>query len=133
MVQRHSTPTVESIKQGLVKLTLSLSRLAAEVSGVRTNLGKFAKGRKLRPQVFYTGFDYHQRPETEEPKSSILEQLKSIGDSSNLQIADRILLAIANDAEGAFRDIRAIRADIEAIRDDSDLRAEFKSWRQNNT
>lgn len=40
-----------------------------------------------------------------------------------------IVRALARDIEGAIMDVRAARHDIEAIRDDSDLRAEFKLWK----
>jgi hypothetical protein len=123
-------PPPISLPDQIAKLARDTATLRSEVSGLCNKLSRFTKGRDLRPKGHVLGYvdtARGQRERTEEPRSAIYELLLDTPELDSAAVA-RCLNAIASDLDGAFRDIRATRADIEAIKNDSDLRADFKEW-----
>jgi hypothetical protein len=136
---KHGPPTVESLKTGLANIDRSLSQLKHEMNTVGSKLGKFkdqgARGYSwnyIPPEWMGENKSWRVRSETDEPKNNIGEALRAGIDNDSVIAANLIIRAIAKDIDGALRDIRALRADIEAIKDDSDLRGDFKDWLSRN-
>lgn len=80
----------------------------------------------------HRGID-HSRGEsaqTLEPRSLIAEALWRLETSEELKLQDHVLSAIAKDLDGALRDIRSAKMDIQSIVEDSDARAAFRKGRR---
>jgi len=125
----RGTITVETLKDGLLKLLRAVGELRSDVDGLNRQLASFANGRKLRSPGHVVGFDFMrgESSKTGEPRNRLEEALRKDGFLESPEAQFRALRAIGQDLEGALADIRAARSAIEAIRDDSDLRAEFKN------
>ena len=121
---------VTSVSDGLAKLIRDVRLLQKEVRDLHGTLKGFAGERHRRWMVLppEAGGSERAQPKTDEPQSKILEVRYEYGENPNLEVPTRTLLAIAKEIDGAIRDIRAARADIAAISDDSDLREAFKEW-----
>jgi FtsZ-binding cell division protein ZapB len=118
-------PIVASVKDGLEKLSRETAQLQREVAALTQRLSKFKKKHPLPRRPYLAGLEWYQSPETREPRSAI----KSVeGDPNDLANVPALMFAMSNDLDGALRDIRAARADIDAIVNDSDLRSEFRNW-----
>lgn len=126
--------TVESVAGGLAKLIREVRNLQKEVATLTSAVKGFTDhnpikrwGRSLPSDA---GGSDLARAETREPFSAIQKARYEYGNTPNLEIPTRTLFAIAKELDGALRDIRAARNDIEAIADNSDLRDSFKEWQE---
>lgn len=134
-MQPRTPPTVATIKDGCVRLAFQLESLRKEVTELSVKLGKFKKGREIPKEIKYgdhLGLDRWkgQTPETPPPRSIMADVDFETKDAENLDISSKALIAIGHGLDGAIREVRAAKATIQAIADDSDLRAEFKDWQQ---
>ena len=126
-------PTVESVKEGCVRLANQLASLRQEVSGLSEKLTRFKRGRAIPVPASRSGHNWAvdrlrgESVETPEPQSAVNELEQELA-GAEIGIASRALLAIGRELDGAVREVRAARATLQAIADDSDLRAEFKDW-----
>lgn len=131
-------PTIQSVTEGLARLIREVRHLQSEVARLTHTLNGFTdKYRETRrwysllpPEANPDQRDA-ARAETDEPKSAIRTINYEFNNNANLDIPTRTLLAISKEIDGALRDIRAARNDIEAITDDSDLRDDFREWQAN--
>ena len=125
--------TLSDVRDGIAKLCRDIGSLQGEVNELRNLIGRFAKGRTLAPYI-YGGPEIDrfkgERAQTPEPKSQILEALELLKSADTVQEQSLLLKAISRDLDGALRDIRAAKLDVRGITDDSDLRAEFKAWKE---
>jgi hypothetical protein len=130
--------TVDTVKTGLVNLHKGLSQLTLELAAIRKRISpiaqKIPQGRPyVPPEWAGTSNSWRaNRGETDEPLRATNDELLDLEHLSNLDPPTRILLALARDIEGALLDIRATRTAIEAIQNDSDLRADFKDFMAKN-
>lgn len=126
--------TVESVKDGLAKLIREVRLLQSEVAKLTGAIGGFTENNN-RPRLWKVlpnsaGGGDRARYQTDEPRSAIEQLRYEYGDASDLEIPTRTLLAISKEIDGALRDIRRARLDIDAIADDSDLRDDFREWQE---
>ena len=128
MNPKRPDATFSSIKEGLVKIARDIQLLKSEVKLVREKLGSFVGQRDLHPAPRTDEIAFGIRPQTRDPDPQIPEMLFEFKHTSNLEVPALAIMAIARDLDGALRDIRSTRADIEAIANDSDLRSEFRNW-----
>jgi hypothetical protein len=130
-----AAPTVKSIAAGLAKLYREVGNLRSEVAKLNDWLGEFKTRHPMPaygpPDELSSLWSTRVRPQTEEPTSAIRAAVYEFKDTDDLAIPTKTLLAIGKDLEGALRDIRAARSDIQLIVDDADLRSEFKNWQNN--
>lgn len=127
MSQNSTRPNVAD---QIAKLGRETITLKAEVAAVRALLDAFIKGRNIHPPGYtWPPVDW-QRGETRdtpEPRRPVEELERNMKATPAAEFTAKAILALARAQDGAFRDLRAMRADIEAIANDSDLRREFKS------
>ena len=118
--------TVEGIKDGLTKLLREIELIKTEIAAITSKLANFKETETTHKRYDWDpdGPAYGQR-QTREPLSAIRETLLNLEDE-NLEPASRALMAVFRDLDGALRDIRRARNDIEAIAGDSDRRDGFK-------
>lgn len=119
-------PTIESIGDGLVKIIQELGLLKSEIGQLNEKLKPLSDKADKRPQ-YRTGLEWYQGTQTRDPESEIERFCIEYRETDNLEIPTRAIIATIKQIDGALRDVRAIRADMEAIKNDSDLRAELKS------
>jgi hypothetical protein len=122
-------PTQTSIKECLAKLSRDAENLQRETTTLAGKLAPFKKGRDLQPRTYVIGLDWSrgQTEQTPEPRNAVAELERELS-PIELEIYDRALRVIARTMDSALRDVRATRSDIEAIKEDSDLRAEWKNY-----
>jgi hypothetical protein len=129
-MRERPPPSAESVKDGILRLIRTVEALKSEVRAVRERLGQFTKDRDLSdPYILIPGQnedDGGYAPITPERFPSALKL--EFSDTSDFETPTRAIIAIGKDLNGALSDIRATRADINAIANDSDLRAEFKTY-----
>ncbi|MCP4304906.1 MAG: hypothetical protein GY788_08555 [bacterium] len=127
------TPAVSSIREGLEKLIREIAQLKNEVHAINKRLGAY---RKKHPVPRDTASDYDpdfrafgrgHRTETEDPRAKVPSALMDI-EAEAPGPATRALMSMLDDLDGALRDVRAARRDIDLIAGDSDQRARFKKW-----
>lgn len=126
-------PSVANVTDGLAKLIREVRLLQREVAELHNSLKGFTGGERLRQFCVLpteAGGGSHAMPVTPDPRSAITQIIYEFPNNANLDIPTRTLRAIAKELDGALRDIRAARHDIEAIADDSDLRESFKEWQE---
>lgn len=114
-----------------------LQRLRDEVADLSAKLRYFKRGRQIPAKTIeqrihgpYMDWSRGERDETPEPRSIMADVDFETKDATNLDISTLALIAIGNGVDGAVREVRAAKATILAIADDSDLRKEFKDWQQ---
>ena len=124
--------TVQNVTDGLAKLIKEVRQLQSEIAKLTESFHGFKIKHPIpEPRIPYNkGFDWRTRPSTDEPKSAIRDIIYEYQDGDNLEVPTRTLFAIAKELDGALRDVRAARADINAIASDSDSRADFKAWQE---
>lgn len=136
----HRGPrTVETVKEGLVRLERAITSLSREVSGASQKIKSFSKGKTLPRECMQHpwcedwksitgGFcESNQTPEPARHSGFAAELIEAI---ENPDIAVELIAAMARDIDGIMLDVRAIRSTIRAIQDDSDLRGDFKEWQK---
>lgn len=128
--------TVDSVKTGCARLAQQIASLEKEVQGLSEKLARFKRGRVIPDEHavemrFWFMVDRlrGERVSTPEPGSAVLDLEKDLSETE-VGIAALVLLAIGKDLDGCVREVRAAKATLQAIADDSDLRAEFKDWQQ---
>lgn len=129
----RSAAPVETVRDGLAALARQIAQLAIEVNALNKVFGSFdAKPVQYHPfiPVEWSGENnnFAESPKTPEPRKEIEAALEQTKKLKNPDIATKLIRAMAKDLDGAFRDIRATRADVAAIKDDSDSRSNFKDW-----
>lgn len=132
-VPREPRPqvTLSEVRDGIEKLCRDIGSLQGEVNELRNMIGRFKKGRRVRPFIYASGLDHGrgERESTPEPRSQIEEALRLLRGANTVEQQGLLLKAISRDLDGALRDIRAAKLDVHAIVDDSDLRDEFRAWK----
>jgi hypothetical protein len=75
-----------------------------------------------------SGLEWYQRTETSEPQRKVVEAEKATQSDLSPEAQMLLIRALTKDLDGAFRDIRAARADIEAIVEIPEARDRFQQW-----
>ncbi|MBZ0217520.1 MAG: hypothetical protein K8F25_13260 [Fimbriimonadaceae bacterium] len=122
--------SVQNVTEGLVKLLREVRLLKSEVVSLNENLKGFKEVNPIPDPRLISGFgsDWKTKPTTDEPASAIRDIIYEYKDGDDLEVPTRTLFAIAKELDGALRDVRGARSDISSIASDSDLRADFKIW-----
>lgn len=124
------TPSPEalaSLRDQITKLCREIGSLKGEVDELNGQIGGFAKGRRLRPlKMSWPPQDAETTPE---PRSQIEEALWRLKQANTFDELTLLLRAISRDLDGALRDIRSAKLDLRAVSDDSDLKDEFRAWK----
>ena len=68
--------------------------------------------------------------QTPEPRSAIKEALWRLEQVEKLALQDHLLAAIAKDLDGALRDIRSAKMNIQSIAEDGEARDAFRKSRR---
>lgn len=123
-----TTPTIQSITDGLTKLLREVRLLQTETRSLTERLHSFTEKHPVPPAERTFDHDWVRRESTDEPHSMFRAFLYEIKETDDLETPTRALIAVLKDLDGALRDIRAARSDIDAITNDSDLRGEFLDW-----
>jgi hypothetical protein len=122
--------SLADVKAEVENLCRDIGRLQGEVNRLSNLIGKFSKGRQLRPyDVRRFDASVGETSKTYKPKNNtdrVLFDMRSIDDIEGLS---RILKALARDLDGALLDVRAARLDVEAMAGSGELRAEFRRWK----
>lgn len=116
----------------MAKLSRDVESLTREAKSLTEKLLAFKKGRDIQRRDHSYAHDWRrgESHKTREPKNAIHEFENELGPAEFI-VYDKALRAIARTVDDALRDIRATRADIEAIKTDSDLRADWKTFTGN--
>src|ERR1700743_1485944 len=122
--------TINSVKDGCAHLANQLGSLRNEITNLSDKLKRFKRGRDIPNddhRMYIVDHLRGERNETPEPKSPIWELDEELSQVELTKLT-RVLFAIGKEIDAGVREVRAARATLQAIADDSDLRAEFKDW-----
>ena len=122
--------TLSDIRDGIAKLCQDIGSLQGEVNELSNLIGRFSKGRELRPYNWAaeSNLEKGETASTPEPKSRIMEALDLLPNADTAQQQSLLLRAISRDLDGALRDIRVSKLDVRAIVDDDYLGGKLKDW-----
>lgn len=121
------------------RLIAQLDRLTSEVRGLRKSLcapadkpfSKMPRGRRFyETMTDEYWYDRNAKGCTDEPETKLAEFLRDFEDGLIADPMNGLWFAVGRDINDALTDIRATRSDIEAIQNDSDLRADFLAWQK---
>ncbi len=123
--KRETKPT--TIAEAISRLAAATKNLCGEVELFRGLLKDFGQIPK-RPIQWRTGLEWYQDPKTREPRSKLFQIEGAIQAATSPTAQMTLIKALAQDLDGAFRDIRAARTDIEAIVGTPTARDRFRDW-----
>ncbi|PAP91398.1 hypothetical protein [Mesorhizobium wenxiniae] len=123
---------VESIKDDLAKVVREMRLLKSEVAKLTATIKVFTDKHPLPERTpMPPDLKRHERVATSEPRLEIDEAIYQLR-NANLDHPTQLIQAVAKQIDGALRDVRAARNQVEAIADDSDLREDWKAWQKTN-